>query len=501
MISFTKICLHKTLLLLALSLFGPGINCRAQEQALNTLAKVVERATTRSPGEQIAEVRFLNAYWRYQVFRTQAKPRIDLDGTLPDFFRALDVVTQPTGEDLFVQRAQISSRVGLRLQQVIPFTGGTVFLGTSLQWIDLLGTGSGTSGSSFLTTPINLTLTQPLFQFNPYRWERIIAPLEWESAQKQRVEDHARLAVEATRLFFDLLEAQVNETGARRNIRNTTTLFEIGERRYQSGRIPRAEYLQLRLNKVTAERTLAEYRLYAQTLTEQLREFLNLPSETQFQLRVPEKIPDYRVDPNLALTYAQRYRAQVVEFKLRLEEAHQEVARARGAAGFNADLFASFGLSQTGPNLGDAYSNLVDQELVRVGFTLPLADWGKARAAREVAQTNLELTRRLIDQDSLSFERDILVRIQQLNLIRQQVSTAAEVYDLAQERLTLTQERYTQGKALLTDYNLALQEETNARFGFINSLREFWLAHYEVQGLTLYDFSNGTPLAQTYPND
>ncbi len=476
-----------------LALWG---SANGQSQQITRLQEVVDLATTRSPGQQIAEVQYSNAYWRFQSFRSQYRPRIDLDATLPDFFRALDVVTQPTGEDLFVQRSQVASRLGLRLEQIIPFTGGTLLLGSDLQLISQLGSNRSTS---FLTTPVNLSFVQPLFRFNPFRWERITAPLELEVAEKRRLENHASLAVEATRLFFDLLQAQVNEEAATENIEDTDSLFQIGQRRFESGRIPKAELLQLRLNKMNAENRLAENSLLAQTTAEQLRAFLGQSASYVFDLDIPDQIPDYEVDIQRALLYAQRFRAEVVRFKLQMEEAKRDMAQARSEAGLNADLFASFGLSQTAPNLADAYSNPVDQERVRLGLTIPLADWGKARAAKEVARTNLELTRMLIGQDSLTFERDIVVRIQQLNLIRTQVTTAAVVYELAREHLKLTQDRYTSGKVLLTEYNLAIQEENNARFSYINALREFWLAHFEVQGLTMYDFEKGEPLLQKYP--
>ena len=459
-----------------------------------SLERIIIQATEVSPTSQIADARYTNAYWRYQNFLTRNKPRIDFEATLPDFLRALDVVTQPDGQDLFIERQQISSAIGLRLVQIVPKTGGTIALFSGLQRIDYLSDDIRQVDRNYLSTPINLIINQPLFQFNPYKWEKLTAPLELEKAEKQLKEDHAALAVTATRYYFDLLAAQVNRDAARKNIEDAKRLYEIGQRRHESGRLARADLLQLQLNQMNAETAFAENDLYAQTTAEQLRQFLGLEGDPAFVLEMPEDIPVYEVDMATALASARANRAQITTFKLQMAEAQQNLAQAKGDAGLNMDIFASFGLSQTANQFNQAFSNPLDQERVRIGLTVPIADWGKAKSQQEVARTNLELTEQLVKQDQLSFERDIIVRIQQLQLVRRQVNNAKVVFAVAQERLSLSRQRYQEGKIPLTEYNLAIQEETNARTGYINALRDFWLAHYEVRGLSMWDFVNGNPV-------
>ena len=44
------------------------------------------------------------------------KPAINLFGRLPDLNRSIQPVTQETGKDVYVQRAQMSNRLGLALE-------------------------------------------------------------------------------------------------------------------------------------------------------------------------------------------------------------------------------------------------------------------------------------------------------------------------------------------------------------------------------------------------
>ena len=40
----------------------------------------------------------------------------------------------------------------------------------------------------------------------------------------------------------------------------------------------------------------------------------------------------------------------------------------------------------------------------------------------------------------------------------------------------------------MTDLNLALADQESARRAYLQSIRDYWSALYEIRGLTLYDF-------------
>jgi outer membrane protein TolC len=101
---------------------------------------------------------------------------------------------------------------------------------------------------------------------------------------------------------------------------------------------------------------------------------------------------------------------------------------------------------------------------------------------------------RNVDLDRVSFERQITLRVQQFELIRNQVALAKRAYEVAQKTFTITQQRYYIGKIGIVDLNLANNEQENARQSYVNALANFWSAYYELRLLTLYDFVNDRPL-------
>lgn len=485
-------CQYPFLILPALlfSVFGYS----QQDTMRLQLQEVVQMAEIGSPDAQIAATQLNNNFWRYQSFLANYKPQINFEATLPNLNRSIEAITLPDGSDIFLSRSLMRNNLGITLQQDIALTGGRIFASTGLQRIDIFKTANNTGNLSYLSSPISIGLIQPLLGFNQLKWDKKIEPLRYEEATRGYTEDQADIAFEAASRFFDVLIAQLNVEAAIRDKANADTLYQISNSRFEVGNIAETELLQIELNARNAETNLAQSRFDLQNSAEQLRNFLGIRTATAFQLVPPYELPNYIVDPELALEMARKYRSQTVAFRRRRMEAERNIAQAKGETGFSADIFASFGLSQTAPSIGEAYQSPLDQEQVQIGLSLPLADWGKTQARLEIAASNAELIRMQVQQDEINFDQEIIIKVNQFQQVRQQALLAERSYEIAQKRLDITRKRYRIGKIDVTDLNLAINEEANARRSYISSLQNFWLAAYDLRRLTLYDFENDRAL-------
>ncbi len=482
---------HFVFLILCLA-FSQNIYTQADTLNLD-LVQVVVMAETGSPQAQIAETRLSNNYWRNQSFLADYKPQFTLTGNLPNFNRTIDPITLPDGGISFISRSIMNNNMGISLGQSIPQTGGRISATTGIRRIDIFNENAETI-SSYLSNPISINFIQPILGFNQMKWDRMISPLEYEEAKRGYNEEKAGIAYQATVRFFNVLIAQLNVEAAFKNKANADTLYQISESRYQVGKIAETELLQIELNARNAEADLVNSQFNLENSSEELRNFLGIQTATWFQLTPPFELPNYDVDAQLALDYARKYRSATVEFQRRVLEADQIIAQAKGETGFRADLFISFGLSQTSDKLGQSFQNLIDQEQVQVGITVPIADWGKTKARLAIADSNSELIRRQVEQDEVNFDREIIIKVQQFKQVRQQALLAQRSYDIALKRLDITRKRYRIGKIDVTDLNLAINEEANSRRTYINALRSFWEATYDLRRITLYDFENGRAL-------
>ena len=181
-------------------------------------------------------------------------------------------------------------------------------------------------------------------------------------------------------------------------------------------------------------------------------------------------------------------------FERRRLQAEQAVARARGETGVQASLEATFGLSNRGAQFSDIYLQPQDYESVRLQFTVPIVDWGRASSRRETAQANRELAAAAIEQDRITFEQEVRTQAKLYNMLREQFDLSREADAIARERYQIAKERFVLGNLSITDLNLALQEKDRSRRDYIAALRAFWESYYTLRSLTLYDFEKGQKL-------
>ncbi len=469
----------------------------AQTETLKlSLQEIVTLAQSEAPDVLINKTRLSNSYWALQTSLSRLKPTINLTADLPDFLRDIDVITLPTGASTFIQRSQMQNSMGLQLSQQIPWTGGTIFASSRLQRLDIFEN-PVSEGKSYFSTPISVGLIQPVFGFNQLKWDKQIDPIIYEEATKEYAENMEDVAFETAQLFFRLYIAQLNLEAALQDKANADTLFSISQGRFEVGRIAETELLQIELSAMNGNANVAKARLDLESSTEQLRNFLGIKQAVVFDLQAPTDIPVFAIDADKALDHAVKNRSEIVGFQRRLLEADRGIALAKANRGLNADLFASFGLSKTDQELSETYNSPFNNNgRFSLGLNVPIADWGRAKAQMEEAKSNHEVENMLVDQEKINFEREIMLKVSQFDLVRQQVSLALRAYEVSQKREELTRNRYYIGKIDITALGIAISEKESSRTGYMNALRDFWLAYYELRRITLYDFERNVSLVK-----
>ncbi len=460
------------------------------------LQDIISLAKSDAPDVQISKTRMSNRYWSYQSFLSDYKPQIDLRATLPNLNRYIQSIILPDGTQAFVPRSFMENSFGVSLSQEISLTGGRVYAFTGLERLDIFKTNLTDKSASYLSTPIIIGFSQPLFGFNRLKWNKEIQPMVYEEAKRGNIEEMETAAFQATSFFFNVLISQLNVEALLKNKQNADELLARSQGRFSVGRIAETELLQIELSAMNADADLASARLDFQTTTEQLRNFLGIERAVAFKLVPPTDIPNVLIDETRALQYAEKYRSESIAFLRRIKEAEQEVARAKAESGLQAEITGSFGLSRTAAALDEAYVNPNDQEQFQISLNIPIADWGKAKARREIAKSNQDLERMIVAQDRINFEREISIKVQQFDLLRNQVELAKRAFDVSEKRLEITRKRYLIGKIEIVELNLALREQDSGRQSYYAALRSFWTAYYELRRLTLYDFEKDEPLVK-----
>jgi outer membrane protein TolC len=130
---------------------------------------------------------------------------------------------------------------------------------------------------------------------------------------------------------------------------------------------------------------------------------------------------------------------------------------------------------------------------------LPLQIGENQKQSEVSPEANLELEQRKIEQEKENFKRVVVLKAQQFDLVRRNAEIAQRYTESAKKRYEITYQRYLIGKISVTDLNLALADQETARRGYLQAIRNFWSAVYEIRGLTLYDFINSKTLMLSAP--
>ncbi len=142
------------------------------------------------------------------------------------------------------------------------------------------------------------------------------------------------------------------------------------------------------------------------------------------------------------------------------------------------------------------YNNPENEQIVELGFRVPVLDWGRSKSRMKQAEAILKLQQYTVEQERVNFRQGVYTQVRTFAMQRDQVKITEVADDIAQRRYDIAKQRYLIGKIDITDLSIALREKDEARRRYIESLRDFWLNYYEVRMLTLYDFAVGKALLQ-----
>ena len=480
--------------ILFLSVVFSGISLLpAQSVKRYTLGEVIHIAQKQSPDALITKHRFRKSYWQYRTFKATYLPNLNLAATLPDINRSINAISAPDGTISYTSQSVSNYSIGLSLNQKIGLTGGEVFVNTGLQRMNNYYT--DTTTRQYLSNVVNIGIKQPIFTYNPYKWEKKIEPLKYEEAKRAYMESEEDIAIKAINSFFSLLTAQIEREIAKKNYHNYDTLYKIAKGRYNLGKIAENDLLQLQLNFLKADASVEQEELNYNDKLFRFKSFLRLKDSGQIQLVPPLLTSFFSVPVGKAVEEAKLNTSTALTFQQRLLEAASQLNMARMNGRFDMNLYASFGLSQTSHTLQEAYKDPLNQERVNMGITLPLLDWGRAKGGIKMAESNQELVKTSVQQDKIDFEQNIYLKVMEFAMQKKQLAIAAKSDTVAQKRYEVTHKRYMIGMVNdVLELNNAQIDNDNARLNYFNTLRKYWINYYNLRKLTLYDFQKNMPI-------
>ncbi|MGQ9620990.1 MAG: TolC family protein [Bacteroidales bacterium] len=457
-----------------------------------TLDEVIKIAEDQSPSALMAKHRFRASYWQYRSYQAQYLPSLTLTGTVPDFNNGLEkLYNSELDQYIYRQKTTISTTNTLSLSQAIGPLGTVISLSSDLTLYKDI---EKKLPVNYITNPVFINIRQPIRRYNTLKWQARIEPLRYEMAKKEYLNTMEEIHMNAVQNFFMLALAQINKQISEMNYSNADTLYRIAEGRYQLGTIAEDDLLQMQLSFLNAETARKQADMNLRDRQIRLASFLGYNENVEIELIIPSEIPALQVDMQEVLNLALSNNPDIVNQRINTLNAQSSLAQARTSRGITADMFASLGYNQQSTEFIRAYENLSNSQRVRIGFTIPILDWGQGRGKYKMALSSLELAEVQEKQALSNFQQNLFLDVAQFNLQAEQVAIAAKSDTVAMRRYEVTKARFLIGKISVLDLNDADSRKDSNRRAYIQSLQQYWTYFYNIRALTLYDFINRKPI-------
>ena len=481
---------------LLIAAFLGVVKVSAQEETLSlTLSQAIEIAQENSPDAEAARHTYRAAYWNYRFYQANYLPSVTLTSS-PYFNKQISKITQNDGTNIFAKQNQLGVDMELKINQNIPFTGGSLFVKSNALRMDELENDI----TAYNTQPVVIGYEQALFGYNSLKWDRRIEPVRFREARKTYNETLELVASQASNYFFALATAQTNLDIASSNYASADTLYRYAEGRYNIGTITENEMLQLEINKLTEETNMMNARIEVEDQMQVLRSFLGINREVNLRVIPDGEVPAFEIPLADALKMALENSPEPDTYERMKLQSQSNLANAKANAGLKADLYIQFGLSQTGDKFADSYRNPMNQQYASIGLSLPILDWGRGKGRIRVAKSQVDLVNTQAEQGMKDFELNVIRMVRQFNLQSQYVEVAEKTARTADRRYEVAKRLYILGKSTILDLNASITEKDAARRSYISALKSYWSLYYGLRSMTGFDFERNMKIEENYPD-
>jgi outer membrane protein TolC len=463
-----------------------------------TMKQTIALAQEQSIQSMMSKNVYASEYWRYRSYRAGRLPSLIMNAGIGNINRSMQPLQNyETGEYAYRPVFTFENDVSLFLRQRIAATGGEIRLQSSLRRLDQFSPDNLT----WYSQPITLQYIQPLFTYNAMRWEKKIAPQEYEAARVEYLEAMEEVTIRAASSFWSLAMAELNRDNAVNNHENSTRLYRIAQERLKLGTMSRNEVLQLELSALQDSLSMNSYQISYAEMRNYLASFVGLRDDADIKLSIDYTLPGITLDYQQVLARALENSSFELNQRIALLEADQSVAQARESRGVEVSFNAQFGLSQSDKTLANAYSGLRDQQVAGFQVSIPILDWGQGRGRVKLAQSQAATTRYRQEQARADYEREIFVGVMEFNAQQAQCDGALRAKRIADEGFALSVASFERGTITVLELNTAQSKKDSADRNYIQSLATYWNSYFTLRKTTLYDFLSKTDIADAFGDE
>ncbi|PWG78473.1 TolC family protein [Pararcticibacter amylolyticus] len=301
------------------------------------------------------------------------------------------------------------------------------------------------------------------------------------------------LTLQITQAYLNILLDKESIVYSQDLVNTSTAQLQQARQRYKAGSIARKDVVQFEAQLANDQYTLTSSENAQRKDLLNLKQLLQLPLETEFDIVKPDTVMADVMIPSLEQVrqYALQNRPEVKNDVLGLQSAQLDLKKAN--AGYKPVLSAGMGAgtSYAGSNaLKTSSAQLGDNFYQQAGLSLSIPIFTK-----RTNKTNIEKAKISIDQAQLTLENTKTVLSQAVEQAyitainaRSQYKAASEQFKYNQEVYRIANEELRLGAANIYDFY-------QRRNSYVQALQSYVQAKYTTAlSVSIYDFYSGIPV-------
>lgn len=418
----------------------------------------------------------------YNIVNNIFLPKVSLEINAPNYDHSINVITQPNGDNFFLDRKQANSSTAIDIMQPIYFTGGYFNIKSSINRVDLLNSKNVNYSSNWF----NIGFVQPLNGFNQFKWIKKVNDIKYKSNKINILKEIEDLKLKVIEKYFDVLILQLKIKLTSKNIDLKTRKINNLKELLKSGRVLDIDIIQEDISINQLKISLKQQANQFQIEVEEFKNILNLNNSDlifeepinfkfeEFNMQLlKEKIKEFGID---------------VYFEANLVEAESELVKAKRERGIQANLQLAYGANSANNLLDGLFETPSKREFVNLNIKIPILNWNENKRRMNIAYNKKEILENNMKIASEELDLKVFQTINYIESLNDQKNLYELNIGLINKNIEIATNLYEFNRVTLTDYDNQIFNELVTKVDFLSNKKESWLSRFRLRKLTLYDF-------------
>ena len=305
-----------------------------------SLTEVVEKLSLLSPTARIERLNFENERLQFENYKKGFLPAVSFSLSPINLNRSIVKLQKADdGQYNYVEDYSSNSSTSMSLQQKIPFTGGTLSVNSSLNYMNEFSQ----SRHSFSSTPFAISYSQQLFgSAKTMRMEKTIEYKKNEEKIKNYCITLSGIQQKALDFFMETFLATLEKEMSLSNKLATDSLYSMAKVKYQNKRITESDFKQIELQAINNDYIKENATKNHEEAVRNLITYLGL-TEKSITIEAPEFNLPLQIDYEAVKYYIDKNNPSALSNNIKQLEAEKALFLARLNNKFNADINLSYG--------------------------------------------------------------------------------------------------------------------------------------------------------------